>query len=47
MPAIPRRTILEKFRAQIARGEPIVGDNTIATYGFDPNSWTGQNFSGN
>jgi len=29
------------------RGEPIVGDNTIATYGFDPNSWTGPSFSGN
>ena len=25
MPAVPRRAILEKFRAMIARGEPIVG----------------------
>jgi hypothetical protein len=29
------------------RGEPVAGDNTLATYGFDPNSWTGPNFSGN
>jgi hypothetical protein len=27
------------------RGEPVVGDNTIATYGFDPNSWTGPKYS--
>ena len=28
------------------RGEPIAGANLIDTYGFDPNAWTGPNFSG-
>jgi hypothetical protein len=28
------------------RGEPLVADNSIATYGFDPNAWIGPNFSG-
>ncbi len=28
------------------RGEPIAEVDPIATYGFDPNAWTGPNFSG-
>jgi hypothetical protein len=27
------------------RGEPLAADNPIATYGFDPNAWTGPDFS--
>jgi hypothetical protein len=29
------------------RGEPLAGADLIETYGFDPNAWTGPNFSGN
>lgn len=28
------------------RGEPLAAGDSIATYGFDPNAWTGPNFSG-
>jgi hypothetical protein len=28
------------------RGEPVAGGDLIDTYGFDPNAWTGPNFSG-
>ena len=27
------------------RGEPLAGPDPVATYGFDPNAWTGPNFS--
>ena len=27
------------------RGEPLPGTDPVATYGFDPNAWTGPNFS--
>lgn len=28
------------------RGEPLAGGDSVSTYGFDPNAWTGPNFSG-
>ena len=27
------------------RGEPLAGKDSLGTYGFDPNAWTGPNFS--
>ena len=27
------------------RGEPLAGADPLQTYGFDPNAWTGPNFS--